>query len=218
MMIFSDLSDFGLIFIAIAIFGYIISDTFKSFRYGIPDTTKSDIERFFHHVSNGLIALSFLIFFTFIMLSAPNKENYITKFLSLFVSAFDKFHEMGVVSDYYYNTILRIFVLSFLPAFAFLIIWMLTAGFGFFVKASQDIGVKVFLKGKEEPIEAIDLISESDQFFYIATKGRLWAAIRKDNVERIETFRTLSLLQKIFNEIIKNIKTWWVKHQWIGHT
>ena len=214
-MIFSELSDFGLIFIAIAIFGYIISDTFKSFKhYGIPDNYKSDIERFFHHISNGLIALSFLIVFTLLIISAPNKDNSLTKFLSEFINIFDKFHDNGIISDYYYTTVLRIFVFSFLPAFAFMMIYAITAFFGFIFKLSQEVGLRVFLKGKEkEPIEAIDLISESDQFFYIAKKGGLWAAIRKDEVEKIETIRTLSLLQKSISEISNRIKIWWTEHQ-----
>lgn len=214
-----ELSDFGIFFIAIAIFGYVISDTFNSFKYyGIPNVYKSDIESFFHHISNGLIALSFLIVITLLTISAPNKENIFTNFLSVFVTIFNNFHEIGIINDYYYTTILRVFVFSFLPAIGFLIIYAGAAIFVFIFKISKETGVRVFLKGKIEPIEAVDLISESDQFFYFAKKDRLWVAIRKDEVEKIETVKTLSFIQKSILQINNKLKNWRIELQHKGHS
>lgn len=215
---FPELTGLGLTFVVIAIFGYIISDTFKSVRnLGIPDTYRGDLENFFHYFSKGIIALSFLIFVTFSALASPNPENLITKSLYEFINVFEKFHEMGIVSDYYYTLIPKIYILAVFPSIALLIIWMITFFSSLFLKFSQGFGVKVFLKGKEQPLEALDLISETDQFFYISKQGNLWAAIRKDNIERIEAVHTPSLfdtmLQKSILKIIERIKTWKAKRQ-----
>ncbi len=209
---FPELTDFGLIFIMIAIFGYIISDTFKSVRnFGLPDTYKSDIERFFHYISIGIIALSCLIFFTFTALASPDPKNFITKSLYDFINVFDKFHTMGIISDYYYTLIPKVYILLVFPSLALLIMWTIIIVLSLFFKSSQAYGVRVFLKGNEQPIEALDLISESDQFFYVSKKGRLWEAIRKDNIERIEAVYRPSVLDKKIPAIMDNIMTYRAK-------
>jgi hypothetical protein len=215
---FPELTDFGLIFISLAIFGYIISDTFKSVRnFGIPDTYKNDIEKFFHYISIGIIALSYLISFTFLVLASPNPENFITKSLYEFINVFEKLHNAGILSDYYHTLIPKVYILLVFPSLALLTIWTAIIFLSFFIKFSQAYVIRVFLKGNEQPIEALELISESDQFFYIAKQKRLWAAIRKEDVKSIEAVYMPSLfdklLQKNILKISERIRTWKAKRQ-----
>ncbi len=119
--------------------------------------------------------------------------------------------ELGIISDYYYTLIPKVYILLVFPSLALLIMWMIIVVSSLFLKSSQAYGIRVFLKGNGQPIEALDLISESDQFFYVSKKGRLWEAIRKDNIERIEAVYRPSVLDKKIPAIMNNIMTYRAK-------
>lgn len=116
----SELQDYGLIFILLAVFGFIILDIFKTGQYwGIPDFYKSNIEKFFHYISTAILFLSFSLVFLVLTISSPNQENAITKFAKSFLTIFDKFHELGILTNDSYALVVRVVVFSsfFLPFF-----------------------------------------------------------------------------------------------------
>jgi hypothetical protein len=222
---FPDLQDYGLIFVSLAVFGFIILDIFKTGQYwGIPNFYKSNIEKFFHYVSTAILFLSFSLVFIGLALSSPNQENTITKFIKGFFTVFDKIHESGIVSDGSYTIVLKIFAISSFFAFIYIIIYFIVFFSGIYLQLGKAIQLNVFLRDKSEPVKFAGFVSESDDFFFFLKMNgiNLWEAIRKEDIARIETIKTRSQLEnwifdfinQVFN--FKNkirIKEYFTKHK-----
>lgn len=192
---FPDLQDYGLIFISLAVFGFIVLDIYKTGQYlGIPDFYKSNIEKFFHYISIAILVLSFSLFFIAFVITAPNQGNIITESVIEFFYIYEKIYESGVIREESYITSLNIYLLATYFAVIYIVAYVFIFSFGLFIHYFRTIQLNVFLVGKREPIKFAGLLSESDDFFYFLKTGRinLWEAIRKDDISRIETVHALS--------------------------
>ena len=207
---FPELQDYGLIFVSLAVFGFIISDIFKTGQYwgcGIPSFYKSNIEKFFHYVSTAILFLS--LFLVFIGL-AP-QENAITKFIDVFFTAFYKIHESGILSDGSYIIIEKIFVISSFFAFIYIFLYAVLFLSGFYLRlGSHEIQLNqlnVFLRNQCEPIKFAAFVAESNDFFFFLKKEgiNLWEAVRKEDIKRIETIKASSQLENCAVYLINRI-------------
>lgn len=224
---FPELQDYGLIFVSLAVFGFIILDIFKTGQYwGIPNFYKSNIEKFFHYfhyVSTAILFLSFSLVFIGLSISSPNQENTITKFIKGFFTVFDKIHESGFVSDGSYTIVLKIFAISSFFAFIYIILYFIVFFSGIYLQLGSAIQLNVFLRNQIEPKKFAGFVSESDDFFFfLKINGiNLWEAIRKEDIERIETIKARSQLEnwifdfrnRVFNFKNKiHIEKYFTKH------
>ncbi len=213
---FPELQDYGLIFVSLAVFGFIILDIFKTGQYwGIPDFYKSNIEKFFHYVSTAVLFLSFALVFIGLAISSPNQENAITKFVKGIFTIFDKFRELGILSDDSYTIVVKIVAFSSFFAFLYILLYGFVFFSGLYIRLGSAIQLNVFLKEKNEPIKFTSLITESDDFlFFIKNEGiNLWEAIRKDDIVRIETVKARSRLENWISDLIYSVKVYFTKRR-----
>ncbi len=77
------LGELGIVFILLALFGFIIKD---AFQFGLtlkpPSLYKTYILSLFHYVSIALYVLSFSTALFIMILASPNQENMITSFFN----------------------------------------------------------------------------------------------------------------------------------------
>lgn len=187
---FPDLQDYGLIFISLAVFGFIILDIYNTGKYwSIPDFYKSNIEKFFHYISIAILVLSFSLVIIGWVITASNQGNIITESVKEFFYTFKKMYEIGIISEESYIASLKIYIFASYVAVVYIIAYIFIFLFGLFIHYLRTIQLNVFLVGKSEPIKFAGLLSESDDFFYFLKMGgiNLWEAIRKDDISRIET-------------------------------
>ena len=205
--IFPELQDYGLIFVLLAVFGFIVLDIFKTGQYyGIPNFYKSSVEKIFHYISTAILVLSFTLAFMALFIAAPNQENAITKAIYDFFSIIDKIHELGILSNENYTVVVQILTFAFLLAAVYIILYFVVFYIGFYFQIISAIKLNVFLKGKPSEAKQFScLITESDDFFFLKKNEgmNLWEAIRKDDVVRFETIKGRSLLNIWMLELIK---------------
>jgi len=195
---FPELQDYGLIFVSLAVFGFIILDIFKTGQYrGIPNFYRTTVEKFFHYVSTAILALSFILVLIWLSLTAQNRENAIAEFIKAFFDIFDKYHELGIISDEGYSVAISIFALASLFAFIYIILYILIFYMGICYRTMNTIQLSVFLRNRSEPIKFSGIIAESDDFFFFLKKEgfNLWEAIRKDDITRIDAIKVHSALE-----------------------
>lgn len=191
---FPELQNYGLIFLLLAVFGFIILDIFKTGQqWGIPNFYKSNIEIFFHYVSTAILVLSFIFVFIGLAISSPNPDNAITNFLKDIFNIFDKIHEFGLISDGSIMIIGQILVFSTFFSFLYIILYGVVFYLGVFFRISSAIQLNVFLKDNQRsnPKNFSGLITENDDFFFfLKNEGiNLWEAVRKDDIAGIETIK-----------------------------
>jgi hypothetical protein len=204
---FPELQDYGLIFVSLAVFGFIILDIFKTGQYrGIPNFYRTNVEKFFHYVSTAILALSFILGFIGLCLTAPNQENAIAEFVKGFFNIFDKIHEFGIISDEGYSIAIKIFVLALLFSIIYISLYVIIFYMGMYYRVIRTIQINVFLRNRSEPIEFASLVTESDDFlFFLKKEGfNLWEAIRKDDITRIDVIKVDSTLASW----IMNVVNW----------
>lgn len=207
---FPELQDYGLIFLLLAVFGFIVLDIFKTGQqWGIPNFYKSNIEIFFHYVSTAILVLSFIFVLIGLALSSPNPDNVITKFIIDIFNIFDKIHELGLISDGSIMMIGKILVFSTFFAFLYIFLYFVVFYLGVYFRISSAIQLNVFLKDNQSNHKKFSgLITETDDFFFfLKNEGiNLWEAVRKDDIAGIETIKGRPRLDNwIFGLII------WIK-------
>lgn len=204
---FPELQDYGLIFVSLAVFGFIVLDIFKTGQYyGIPNFYKSNVEKFFHYISTAILVLSFALILMELFISAPNQENAITKFIQELFSFIDKMREFGIISDENYTALIKIFAFTSLLAIMYILLYIVVFYFGVYFQIISEFKLNVFLKDSPREAKAFsNLITESDDFFYFKKNDgiNLWEAIRKDDVVRFERIKGRSRLEKWILNLIK---------------
>ncbi len=172
-----ELQDYGLILLALAAFGFIVSDAFKIGRcWGIP-IYRNNIEKVFHYISNAIIAIVSIFFiFLYFIINHP-KSPLIVNFASYIL-------KIGITEN------ILIGLLYFTFFYSVFYILAVTAGaymhmiFHYFKK----IWIHVYLIDYSEPRKFAGLITESKDFFFFQKDDiALWEAIKKDQIVRMET-------------------------------
>jgi hypothetical protein len=212
---FPELQDYGIIFLCVALFGFIILDIYKTGRdLGIPNFYKSHIEQFFHYISVAILVFSYsLVAISFILLTAPNQENVFTNIVKIFFTFFERSHELGIISTESYEAILKFFIYSAFFSIYYLIFYSIVLILGLFSRYNSRLRTNVYLKGKNEPIKFVGLITETDDFFFFEKEEgfqlNLWKAIRKDDIACVETItaptRFNIMGEKLINWIRKKL-------------
>jgi len=204
---FPELQDYSLIFVSLAVFGFIVLDIFKTGQYyGIPNFYKSSVEKIFHYISTAILVLSFTLVLMGLFISAPDQENAITIFIKEFFSIVDKIHELGILTDENYIVLVKIFTFAFLLAFMYIILYGVVFYLGVYFQIISAIKLNVFVKGNPSEAKTFSsLITESDDFFFFKKNEgiNLWEAIRKDDVARFETIKGRSRLENWMLNLIK---------------
>ena len=187
---FPELQDYGLIFAFLAVFGFIVSDIYKTGQYyGIPNFYKSSVEKILHYISTAILVLSFILVFMWLSILSPNKENAITKFVNELISIVGEIIEIGIMGGENNIIIVQIFGSASLLAFFYIFIYTIVFLSGAFIQKMNVIHLNVFLKSdpnKAKPFSS--LIKESDDFFFFLKDDgtNLWKAIRKEDVSSFE--------------------------------
>ena len=94
----------------------------------------------------------------------------------------------------------------------YIIFYCIVFTLGLFSRYNSMLRTNVYLKGKNEPVKFVSLITETDDFFFFEKEGlrlNLWEAIRKDDIVRIETItaptRFNIMGEKLINWIRKKL-------------
>lgn len=204
---FPELQDYSLIFVSLAVFGFIVLDIFRTGQYyGIPNFYKSSVEKIFHYISIAILVLSFILAFMALFIAAPNQENAITKSVIDFFSIVDKFHELGILSNGNYIVVVQIITFAFLLASIYIILYIFIFYLGLYFQIISAIKLNVFLKDNPSDAKLYScLVTESDDFlFFKKNEGmNLWEAIRKDDIVRFETIKGRPRLDIWVQKLIK---------------
>lgn len=206
-MIF-DFLNFGLLFVILAIFGFVVKDIINLSQYwNFPDDYKSDTEKFFNYVATALL----IIAFTTVLLSpfiASKEPNFANQFLNITTRSIDQLHDNRLISNETYSGIVEGFSLTLIStlffSYLYIIIYGIAFFFGIFLRFSKAYGISVVLKSKPDTPETYrELIRESDQFFFFEMDSAFnsWAAIRKEDVLRMEIIDLPSRSTKFFKFI-----------------
>lgn len=206
-----DLQDYGIIFLSIAIFGFIVLDIYKTGQgLGIPFYFRTHLEKIFHYISVAVLLFSFSLVFMSLILTAPNQENIFTNIVKAFFATFQRSHELGIISDESYIVILKVFAFSAFFAFNYIILYFILLALGIFSRFNSMLRTNVYLKGKNEPIRFVNLITETNDFFFFEKEEgiNLWEAIRRENIERIETIKSSTKFEIILTNLKKSISNY----------
>jgi len=207
---FPELQDYGIIFLCVALFGFIILDIYRTGRdLGIPNFYKSYIEQIFHCISVAILAFSFSLVAIFLLLKAPNQENVFTNIVKAFFTAFERSQELGIISTESYEIILKFFIYSVYFSIVYIPFYAIVLGLGLVSRYNSKLRTNVYLKGKNEPIRFVSLITVTDDFFFFEKEGRqlnLWEAIRKEDIIRIETITAPTRFSIMYKELIDWIR------------
>ena len=187
---FPELQDYGLIFAFLAVFGFIVSDIFRTGQYyGIPNFYKSSVEKILHYISTAILVLSFILVVMWLSILAPNQENAITKFVNEVISIVGKIIETIILNGETYTEFVQIFTSASLLAFFYILIYTVVFLSGYFIQTTSVVHLNVFLKSDPSEVKSFSsLITESDDFFFFLKDDgtNLWKAIRKDDVSSFE--------------------------------
>ena len=207
---FPELQDYGLIFVSLAVFGFIILDIFRTGQYyGIPNYYKSSVEKILHYISTAVFVLSIILVLMWLIILDPNKENAITKFVNELISIIGGIIEISVLNGENYTAIVQIFKSSSLLAFFYIVIYTIVFYLGSFFRIININKLNVFLKSNPNEAKPFSsLITESDDFFFFLKDGgtNLWEAIRKDDVARFERIEGRSWLEIRGQDLIQSLR------------
>lgn len=178
------LEDYGLILLALAAFGFIVSDAYNMGRYwGIP-INRNDIEKVFHYIANGIIAIVVIfVMFLYFIINYP-----ISPVTVDFTSYIQK---VGITSDILLGLFYFTLIYSVLYILTFLVGFYLSLVFHY-IKA---LWINVYFIDNTNKKFA-GFITESKDFFFFQKDELLWEAIRKDRIMRIETIKDKSRIEK----------------------
>ena len=109
--------------------------------------------------------------------------------------------------------ILKVFAFSAFFAFNYIILYSILLALGIFSRFNSMLRTNVYLKGKTEPIRFVNLITETNDFFFFEKEEgiNLWEAIRRENIERIETIKSSTKFEIILTNLKKSIGTYFHK-------
>lgn len=207
-----DLQDYGIIFLSIAIFGFIVLDIYKTGQgLGIPFYFKSNLEKIFHYISVTVLLFSFsLVIINMLLITAPNQDNFFINFIKSFFDVFQRSHEFGFISDESYIIILKFFAFSNFFAVNYIILYFILLVLGIFSRYNSMLRTNVYLKEKTVPLRFVKLITETEDFFFFEKEEKinLWEAIRRENIDRIETITSSTKFEIIFTNLIKSIQNY----------
>lgn len=206
---FLELQDYSLIFVFLAVFGFIVSDIYRTGQYyGIPNFYKSSIEKILHYISTAILVLSFILVVMWLSILAPNQENAITKFVNEIISIVGKIIETVILNGETYTEFVQIFTSASLLAFFYILIYTVVFLSGYFIQTTNVIHLNVFLKSNPSEVKSFSsLITESDDFFFFLKDDgtNLWKAIRKDDVSSFERIVGRSRLGILGQDLRKSL-------------
>lgn len=177
-MLFDILEDYGLILLALAAFGFMVSDAFKMGRYwGIP-IYRNDIEKVFHYISNAITAIIVIfVMFLYFLINYPK---------NLLIENFGTYIQKVGITE---NILIGLFYFTFI----YIIFYIFAIGVGFWLSTIfhyiKALWINVYLIDNKEPKKFAGFITESKDFFFFQKNELLWEAIRKDQIVRIETIQ-----------------------------
>ncbi|MGB8217785.1 MAG: hypothetical protein WCE94_10840 [Candidatus Methanoperedens sp.] len=191
------LQDYGLILLAFAAFGFIVSDAFKMGRsWGIP-IYRNDIEKIFHYISNAISAIIviFVVILYFVLkyFQSPLIKDFISYIQTVGIT------ETFIEGLFFFTLIYSVLYISAVIA-------------GLYMKVIfhyiKGLMINVYLTGETEPEKFAGLITESKDFFFFQKDDiALWVAIKKDQIVRMETIIDKPKIFEAWNSFHSTIKT-----------
>jgi hypothetical protein len=221
-MIF-DFLNFGFLFVILAIFGFVVKDIVNLSQYwNLPDDYKSDTEKFFNYIATALLIIAFTtILITPLLVS--KEPNPVNNLFNVTATTIDKLHEGRLISNETYSGIVEGFSLGIIStvyfSYLYLFIYAIAFLFGIFVRYAKTYGISVVLKSKPDAPETYrELIRESDQFFFFEMDSSFnsWAAIRKEDVLRMEMIDLPSRTNIFFEKLGDIIFTKFPKYNYLN--
>ena len=145
-----------------------------------------------------------------LLITAPNQENFFINFIKSFFDVFQRSHEFGFISDESYIIILKFFAFSNFFAVNYIILYFILLVLGIFSRYNSMLRTNVYLKEKTVPLRFVKLITETEDFFFFEKEEKinLWEAIRRENIDRIETITSSTKFEIIFTNLIKSIQNY----------
>jgi hypothetical protein len=221
-MIF-DFLNFGLLFVILAIFGFIVKDIVNLSQYwNLPDDYKKDTERFFNYIATALLIIAFTTILITPLLTSK-ESNSVNDLFKVTGTTIDKLHEARLISNETYSGIVEGFTLGIIStvyfSYLYIIIYAIAFLFGIFLRYSKTYGISVVLKSKPDSPEIFrDLIRESDEFLFFETDSAFasWTAIRKDEVSRMEMIDLPSRTNIYFKKLGDIIFTKFPKYNYLN--
>ena len=206
---FPEVQDYGIIFILLAVFGFIILDTYKTGRdFGIPDIYKSTIDHFFHYISVAFIVSSLLVVLIALLLTAPDQENVFTNVVKAFFTGLERAHELEIINTENYETILNVFIYYSFFAPIYIIFYFFALILGLLSRYTSNFWINVHFKENTEPIKFVGIITETEDFFFFEKEEfNKWEAVRKDDIVRIERITAPARVEILMDKILKKLRS-----------
>ena len=190
--IFSGLANTGIIYsvilIGLAVFGFIISDIFKTGQYlGIPDPYKTDFETIFHFISVALLAIAI----TMVIFAYP-----IAAFLQ---KSFEMFLKLGFMDQTTIDFLTKVYGYSLYFSIGYILVYFFIFFLGAIYKFINPIWIEVELMDHTKK-SYHSFICDSNDFYFFETKEKfnLWEGIKKSEILRITAIQETPRIMKFF--------------------
>jgi hypothetical protein len=183
----SELIDFSFVIIALAIFGFIIKDSFFLYRRAnLPYELRDEGEKLFANVTIGLWILSFLW-----LLFVSNIQS-LKSVLDPFYDILKKWVDVGILPQSVLEEWIKNFIIfgNFLTIGAFLFLFLITGSMiiGFVCMYLDKRYILVKFDVIDPPKKFRRIIKESEDFFYFESfkNFRKWTAVPKTHIVEIK--------------------------------
>jgi hypothetical protein len=183
----ADLIDFSFVIIAIAIFGFVLKDSFYLYRRAnLPYELRDESEKLFANVTIGLWILSF---FWLLFLANIRSLKWV---IDPFFDTFTKWVNEGILPQSVFEEGIKNFIIfgNFLTIGAFLFLIIITGSMiaGIMCMFLDKRHILVKINENDPPKKYRRIIKESDDFFYFESfkNFRKWTAVPKTNVIEIK--------------------------------
>lgn len=222
---FNFLTDASIIFISLALFGFLVKDAFYWGRIiKPPNLYRSNIQAVFHFTSVATFILCLFIVFFVITAAAPNQENFITQFANSLLELVQSYESNESIPQGTLSSIINFLTLAFFPSLFYLGAYLIISNLGLISCCLNVNWVKIYFKDDQAGVFP-RIIAEDDYFLYVEDEmsNQYWKAFRRSDIQKIEVVQHPSkgaFLMAHYSELMREgkyrellfeiIETFWI--------
>jgi len=189
--LFDFLTDASIIFISLALFGFLIKDAFdwgKTVKP--PNIYRGNIQTIFHFSSIATLILCWFVVWFVMLVAAPNQDNIITESAGFPLYLIQNFENNGLVAPGTHYSFIKLLTLAFFPSLFYIAAWTTTIHLGFISRYFSVNWIRMFFKENQYE-DYPRIIAENDFLIYVEDNknNQHWKAFRKSDIYKIEMVR-----------------------------